>query len=225
MCGRVNQSSKTSVYASMFDAVPVPGVKPRYNLNPTEEITICRMNGMRKLLRVRWGLIPHWSKEPKTKYSTHNAVSESVATSNAYRDAFKRNQRCLIPVDGFYEWKGDKSPKQPYYIHHGDNQPFALAGFWDHWEGKWEGKHMILDSCTILTTEPNKLVGTIYNRMPVVIDANDYERWLNPGLSSKDMISLFQTRDYEGFEAYPISKRINNPKIDEASLTERIIVS
>ena len=209
----------------MLDAVPVPGVKPRFNLSPTEEITICRMNSLKKLHRVRWGLIPHWSKEPNTKYSTHNAVSEDIAKSNAYRDAYRRNQRCLIPIDGFYEWQGTKPPKQPYYIHRSDNQPFTLAGFWDQWEGEWEGKHITLDSCTILTTEPNKLVGTIHNRMPIVIEHQDYERWLDPTESSKDLEEMFTPRDYEGFEAYPISRAVNNASNNDSSLIDRIPIS
>jgi len=222
MCGRVNQSSKTSVYASLLDAVPVPGIKPRYNLNPTEEITVCRMNGLRKLHRMRWGLIPHWAKTLKFSYRTHNAISEDVATSNAYRDAFKRNQRCLIPIDGYYEWKGAKPPKQPFYIHRSDNKPFALAGFWDHWEGQWEGTETEIESCTILTTNPNSLVGTIHDRTPVVIEEQDYEQWLDPSQNSQDLIGLFELRDYEGFEAHPISFKLNNPRNDDPSVIERI---
>jgi len=217
MCGRLTQSSKTSDYARLLDAVPLVDAQPTYNLAPSQPITICRMNGKRTLLQVKWGLIPFWAQESKTGYSMINARAETVATKPAFREAYKK-RRCLIPTDGFYEWKAMKPAKQPYFIHRADNKPFALAGLWEHWEKEGEK----IESAAIIVTTANQLMKPIHDRMPVVIDPDDFERWLNPENMGDTVADLLVAHDEEGFEAYPISTAVNKPSNNNQSITERI---
>lgn len=218
MCGRLTQSSKSAEYASLFEAVTRLDARPSYNLAPSQPITICRMNGERSLLQVRWGLIPHWAKEAKTGYNMINARAETVATKPAYRDAYKK-RRCLIPTDGFYEWR-QTTPKQPFFIHREDNHPFALAGIWEHWE---KGDD-IIETAAIIVTEGNKLMVPIHDRMPVIIEPKDFEIWLNPEQDAKELSGLLVPHDEKGFEAYPISAAVNKPSNNDPSLIERIVI-
>ena len=216
MCGRLTQSSKTSDYARMLDAEALIDARPTYNLAPSQPITICRMDDGRKLLQVKWGLIPFWAKEAKTGYNMINARAETVATKPAFREAYKK-RRCLIPTDGFYEWK-QTTPKQPFFIHRLDGQPFALAGLWEHWEKDGE----VIESGAIIVTEGNKLMSPIHDRMPVIIDPENFNRWLDPGVSSDAVADLLVPHDEYGFEAYPISTAVNKPANNNPSLIERI---
>jgi putative SOS response-associated peptidase YedK len=217
MCGRLTQSSKTIDYARMLDAVPSMTAKPSYNVAPSQAITICRMNSERTLLQVRWGLIPFWAKDTKTGYSMINARAETVATKPAYRSAFKK-RRCLIPTDGFYEWRSMDSGKQPYFIHREDKQPFALAGLWEHWEK--EGQ--VVESCTIIVTSANKILSPIHDRMPVIIDPENFQWWLDPELDGKELSGLLVPHAESGFEAYPINTAVNKPANNDSGLIERI---
>jgi putative SOS response-associated peptidase YedK len=132
--------------------------------------------GERELTTMRWGLVPYWSKDGKASFSTINAKSETVATSPAFREAWK-TRRCLVPVDWFYEWqKLDEKTKQPYAIAMKGDGMFAFAGLWEKWKDKTTGQ--VLRTYTILTTDPNELMEPIHNRMPVIIPPKDYERWM-----------------------------------------------
>jgi putative SOS response-associated peptidase YedK len=218
MCGRLTQSSKSADYARLFDAVTRLDARPSYNLAPSQPITICRMNGERSLLQVRWGLIPHWAKEAKTGYSMINARAETMADKPAYRAAFKK-RRCLIPTDGFYEWHAGGSRKQPYFIHRSDRRPFALGGIWEHWEKEGE----IIESCAIIVTTANQVLAPIHDRMPVIIDPEDFERWLDPEQDGKALTGLLAPHDEEGYEAYPIGTAVNKPANNDPSLIERVM--
>ena len=217
MCGRLTQSSKTIDYARMLDAVPSMTAKPSYNVAPSQPITICRMNGERTLLQVRWGLIPFWAKDTKTGYSMINARAETVATKPAYRSAFKK-RRCLIPTDGFYEWQARDSGKQPYFIHREDKQPFALAGLWEH----WEKDEQLIESCTIIVTSANKVLSPIHDRMPVIIDPENFQSWLDPERDGNELTGLLVPHAESGFEAYPISTAVNKPTNNDPGLIARV---
>ena len=132
MCGRFVQYSNTEVYASAFAVETLFEARPRYNLAPTQAVLAVRTgeNGVRELVPLRWGLVPSWSKGPDNRYSMINARAETVDTKPAYRNAFKR-RRCLIPSEGFYEWKADKGKKTPFLIRREDGEPFGMAGLWD----------------------------------------------------------------------------------------------
>jgi putative SOS response-associated peptidase YedK len=180
----------------------------RFNIAPGQNVLIVRpSNSAYEAVPVKWGLVPSWSKEPKTEYSTINARSEKAATSPAFRSAFK-HRRCLVPADGFYEWQaltGSKT-KRPYYIHMADGSPFAFAGLWERWEREGQS----LDSCTIMTTEPNALMAKIHNRMPVILDPKDYRAWM--AIDNDDPGALLKPFPAVQMHADRISTRVNSPK-------------
>ena len=152
MCGRFVQYSDPDIYASHFHAVTLFDAKPRYNLAPTQPVLVVRQSDeTRELVSLRWGLVPSWSKGPDNRYSMINARAETVDTKPAYRNAFKY-RRCLIPAEGFYEWKKDGRGKTPFLIRRKNGAPFGMAGLWERWHGK---DNETIESCTIIVTEAN----------------------------------------------------------------------
>lgn len=162
MCGRFSNHTPAQIYGKIFRAGgPFPEVSRRYNIAPppTDEVLTCRQtNDGRRLVLFRWGLVPYWAKDTKIGYSTINARAETVATKPAFRDAFRR-RRCLIAADGFYEWQDAKPRKQPYHIRLRGGEPFAFGGLWERWQA--EGQEPLY-SCTLIVTEPNRLVAPLH---------------------------------------------------------------
>jgi putative SOS response-associated peptidase YedK len=218
MCGRFTQTALER-YAELFGASAGIFLRPSYNIAPSQQIVVCRRvdMGWRELVLLRWGLIPHWAKDPRTGYSMINARAETVADKPAYRDAFKK-RRCLIPTDGFYEWKPGKPRKQPYFIHRQDGEPFAFAGLWEHWEQ--EG--YAIDSCTIIVTQANKLITPIHDRMPVILPPEHFEQWLDPGQNKDALLSLLKPCADREMEAYPVGLAVNKPENNGPGLIERV---
>lgn len=220
MCGRFSQVGPSAAYAELFgvdDSEP-GGPDARYNLAPTESAWACALgrDGRRHLQVLRWGLVPHWSKGPDSRYSMINARAETVHRKPAYRDAF-RHRRCVIPADGFYEWRPLARGKQPYYIRRKDGRPMAFAGLWEHWKDRESGE--VIDSCTIIVTDPNELVRPIHDRMPVILEPEAFERWLEPQARDlQALLALLRPAPGEGLEAYPVSKAVNNPRNDGPEL-------
>ena len=178
MCGRYTLKTPVERLAEKFSLADLPPMtlKPRYNIAPSQPVAVIRLlpdDSDLKLAMLQWGLIPAWVKDPAKALKPINAKAETVAEKPTFRDAF-RHRRCLIPADGFYEWKQEGSRKWPVYIRMKDQEPFAFAGLWECWEGQ-EGKAKAIESCTILTTEPNDLLAPIHNRMPVILYPKDYE--------------------------------------------------
>ena len=167
MCGRYFLHSNADKLAKLFGEMPMPPLEARYNIAPTQPVPIVRQdhNGRREMVLVRWGLIPAWSKGPDSRFSMINARVETVAQKPAYRNAF-RYRRCLLPADGFYEWRSAGGKKQPFVLRPSDGRPLALAGLWEHWQDA-DGNE--LASCTILVGEANAQVRAVHERMPVVI--------------------------------------------------------
>ena len=161
---------------------------PRYNIAPTQLVPVVRQKPkepVRVVSLVRWGLIPLWAKDPSVAAGTINARSETASTKPAFADPLKF-RRCLIPADGFYEWKRASGPKQPYCFEVGDGELFAFAGLWDRWKsanGDW------IRSCSILTTTPNAVTSAVHDRMPVILDRGNYDLWLDPGMNNVDVVS------------------------------------
>jgi putative SOS response-associated peptidase YedK len=158
--------------AKQFQLDDVADLAPRYNIAPTQDVAVVRLNPStekRELSMLRWGLIPFWAEDPKVGYSTINARAETVATKPSFREAFKK-RRCLVVADGFYEWQRTDGQKQPYLIHLKDNSPFAFAGLWERWR---KGEQAI-ESCSIIVTEPNAVLEPIHDRMPVILSPEDY---------------------------------------------------
>jgi putative SOS response-associated peptidase YedK len=216
MCGRYRLSRKKQIIEEYFDCVSgEEDWSPRYNIAPTQPIPVIRQNpknNVRELSLMRWGLIPHWAKEPSIAASTINAKSETAATKPAFHDPLKF-RRCLIPADGFYEWKRTARGKQPYCFEVGGGELFAFAGLWDGWKdstGQW------IKTCSILTTTPNAVTATVHDRMPVILHPDCYDRWLDPGMQNVATISEF-LKPYEAgsMGSYPVSTRINQVGNDD----------
>jgi putative SOS response-associated peptidase YedK len=178
----------------------------RYNVAPSTNIPVIRqVDGERTLSLLHWGLVPCWAKDIKIGYKMINARAETVATKPAFRSAYK-TRRCLIPASGFYEWKREANPKIPHFIHRRDDEPMAFAGLWE----SCEIEDGIVESCTIITTTPNELMAQLHNRMPVILDSQDFDWWMT---GSRDEIGqLLEPCPSDELEAYPISRQVNNPR-------------
>jgi putative SOS response-associated peptidase YedK len=187
-------------------------LKPRYNITPSQDIPIIRdTETEREMAMARWGLIPSWSKESKSKYSTINARIESVAEKPTYRTPFKR-RRCLIPADGFYEWKVVNGKKIPHYIRMRDSSVFAFAGLWDRWEGE-EGR---IESCTIIVMPSNEIMKPIHERMPAIIAPAHYDWWLDSRVTDKQEIMPYLTSAPSiHLITHPVSTWVNLPRNDD----------
>jgi putative SOS response-associated peptidase YedK len=156
---------------------------------------------------MRWGLVPSWAKDPSTGYKTINARAETVATTAWFREPFK-SQRCLIPADGFYEWVRNGKTKQPYCFEVNDGELFAFAGLWDRWRNP-QGD--VVESCTILTTTPNSLLADIHDRMPVILNPDHYDLWLDPAFRNTASVSeMLKPFDATIMRRYPVSARVNH---------------
>lgn len=220
MCGRFTLRTPAKEIAQLFD-VTVPDFDPRYNIAPSQDVAAIRFDlekEKREFAFLQWNFVPSWSDEPKTKYSMINARAETVAEKRSFRSAF-RKRRCLILADGFYEWQKREGKKQPYYLHMKGDQPFAFAGLWEHWKGGGDE----LESCTIIVTEPNELLKPIHDRMPVILDPNDYDQWLDPELSDTERLQkLLRPYRSKEMEAYPVSTLVNKPTNDVEKCVEPV---
>jgi putative SOS response-associated peptidase YedK len=223
MCGRYKLSRRKQVVEEYFDAVSdEPDWAPRYNIAPTQPIAVIRQNPkepIRELSLMRWGLIPSWAKDSSGAAKMINARSETASTKPAFRDALKF-RRCLIPADGFYEWKRDGKTKQPYCFEVNDGSLFAFAGLWERWKnpsGEW------IKTCSILTTTPNAVTAPVHDRMPVILDPDGYDLWLDPGMTNvdaaSDLLKLFDARLMHGF---PVSTRINSVVNDDGECSKPV---
>ena len=193
----------------------LPIFTPRYNIAPTQQVLAIRQRGeVREAVELQWGLIPSWADDPKIGNRLINARADTVATKPAFRQAFKR-RRCLILADGFYEWQKVGKAKQPYLIHRPDDQPFAFAGLWE----RWKGNDLVIESCTIITTEANDTLQPLHDRMPVILDEQDHDRWLD---SDADAEALLRPAPDELLETYPVSTQVNKPAQAGPELIERI---
>jgi putative SOS response-associated peptidase YedK len=222
MCGRFTLRTNPSDLVEIFALLREPELTPRFNIAPTSQVAVVRQVGKaRELSSVRWGIVPTWSKDPKAGPPLINARGKTVATKPAFRSAFKK-RRCLIPADGFYEWKkvGNPKVKQPYYIRLAKDQPFAFAGLWDFWRG---GDGELLESATIVTCKPNSLMATLHDRMPVILADEDYDRWLDSKNENvEELQSLLRPYPAEEMTAIPISTYVNSTKNQGSECIERM---
>ncbi len=217
MCGRYALFSDPERIRVHFGLREVPPLPPRYNIAPSQEVPGVRHREERELAMLRWGLIPSWAKDIKTGYRMVNARAETVAQRPAFRAAFRR-RRCLLPADGFYEWQARGRYKQPYFIRRKDGDLMAFAGLWEHWEGEGE----VIESCTLIVTDANPLLRPIHDRMPVIIDRADYDRWLLPTEDFAGLLALLRPYPEGALEAYPVSPYVNNPRHDDPRCIEPI---
>ena len=222
MCGRFTQERPTSDLAEIFaaeDLADAPGA--RFNVAPTDEAAVVVEREERRAIKVyRWGLIPHWADSPKIGNRMFNARAETLTTSPAFRDAFRR-RRCLVPVDSFFEWRREGTVRQPFRIVRTDSRPLALAGLWSGWRDPETDE--VRRTFTIITTTPNDLMRPIHNRMPVVLAEEAWDLWLDTGLADPgELQGLLVPAADADLEAYPVSRAVNNVRNDGPSLIERL---
>ena len=224
MCGRVIQSSGPLRYA-IVDGMNVRADRlhnypPRWNGAPSQDLLVIRRNhrtGEISLDPLRWGLIPYWCADPKGGRKPINAKCETVGDLPTFREAY-RKRRCLVPVDGFFEWKAIKGrAKQPYAIAMKDGAPFAIAGIWENWKEPASGEW--IRSFSIITTDANALVADIHERMPLILAREHYVRWLGEDADPRDLMRPFPA---EPMRMWPISTRVNKPENDDPSIIEPI---
>jgi len=216
MCGRFTLKSprRLGSWATGDAHLPPPTLLPRYNIAPSQEIlAITELENERQLSVFVWGLIPSWSNEPK---GFINARSETLELKPSFSESFDR-RRCLIPADGFYEWKRKGKSKQPHYFQLLDESQFAFAGIWD----RWQRNGVTITSCSIITTAPNELLAGIHDRMPVMLKPEAQRRWLSdaPPERLMELLVPFPTGEMKSF---PVSQQVNHAKIDEPSLVEPV---
>jgi len=215
MCGRFALPTPEEL-AGHFNLKNTFKLEPRYNIAPSQDIVAMRSipdTTEREFVLLRWGFIPFWAKDTKIGYKMINARSETVADKPAFRAAF-RHRRCLIPAAGFFEWSHKAKTKHPYYIKLKESNILAFAGLWEHWEGD-SGE--TVESCTIITTEANKTVRNIHDRMPVIISPELYDNWLAPEARMKDILSLLKPFPDTKMRAYPVGMEVNSPRNDNPS--------
>ena len=188
-----------------------------YNVAPSQEVlAIARMGGANVLDKYHWGLVPFWAKDITIGYKMINARMESVATKPSFREAFKK-RRCLIPADGFFEWKGKKGDKQPMFITTPDASPFAFAGLWENWHDKHH-PDTAYRSCTIITRDAEGAVSELHHRMPVILHPDAYGPWLDPKNHNPDALSaILQTRYLTELVFHPVAKQVNAARINDPS--------
>jgi len=195
---------------------------PRYNVAPGQDIVAvrqCATEPRRSFSRVRWGLIPSWAKEPSIGYKMLNARAESVAERPAFREPL-RSQRCLIPADGFFEWRREGKQKLPFCFTPTGEQVFAFAGLWDRWRTP---KGEVIESCTIITTAPNSLMQDVHDRMPVILPPEEYDLWLDPGFTHvAELQALLKPYPAGAMRRYRVSQRVNHVANDDAECIAEI---
>jgi len=215
MCGRFTLIAPGEAVAELFHLPEIPPLEARFNIAPTQPVAAVRVSlksESRELTYFHWGLIPRWAKDPAIGSRMINARSETAAEKPSFRSAFKY-RRCLVPTDGFYEWQKVNGRKQPVRIQVEDGGIFAIAGLWEHWISQ-DGSE--IESCTLLTTEPNDTMRPIHNRMPVILPPDDFDLWLDPAVQKADQVQhLLRPYQAGGMRHYPVSTHVNNPRNDD----------
>jgi putative SOS response-associated peptidase YedK len=225
MCGRFVSASSPDEIARYFDAeAPEALLEPSYNVAPTNDVyAVLNDGGVRRLDAFHWGLVPIWAKDPRQGSKMINARAETLAAKNAYKPAFKR-RRCIIPADGFYEWKkipGQKT-KEPHFIHRPDGEPLAFAGLWEVWRGP-DKQGDPLRSCTIVTTSANETMEPLHDRMPVILPASAWEEWLDPANDDLETLGkLLVPAPPEVIVTHPVSTEVNSVRNKGAELIEPV---
>jgi putative SOS response-associated peptidase YedK len=224
MCGRFVQASSPRLLAEHFHvdevALDAP-VTPSYNVAPRADVlTVVERDGIRRLGRMRWGLVPSWAPDPTGGDRMINARAESLGEKPAFRAALER-RRCIVPADGFYEWRATGGPKQPMYLRDPSGSPLAFAGLWEVWRNPEEPDPIPLRTCTIVTTSANATVAPIHDRMPVVLDPSVWKVWLAGDEDPAFLASLLQPAPDGLLHPHPVSTRVNRAANDDPTLIER----
>lgn len=224
MCGRFTLFSEPGDLAKLFevDQVATGALPPRYNVAPTQEVYAVAQtsDGERRLGTLRWGFVPFWADEPRS--GPINARAETLSEKPMFRDAFTR-KRCIIPADGFYEWREDPQTgvKVPHYVRRANGEPLAFAGLWSTWHPKDDGEAEPLRTCVIVTTDAEDWLREIHPRMPVALPRGSWDGWLDPNeddpAALDDMLRSVEVNDLEGYE---VSTEVNNARNEGAHLID-----
>ncbi len=222
MCGRYTLHHKPEEIVERFDVEPLEEydeyLSPRYNIAPSQIVPVIRQSrlddGTREMAGCKWGLIPFWAKDPKIGNNLINAKAETIAEKSSFKHSFAK-RRCLIPADGFYEWqKRGKAPSQPIYVRRRDGGLFAFAGLWEKWRSP-DGE--TIESCTIVTIEPNAFISKFHHRMAAILKPEDEAVWIDPESKIEDLSRVLLPYDSEDLEAFPVSRTVNSPANEDPS--------
>lgn len=222
MCGRFALWNPPGIISRYFKVSVPLDLSPRYNIAPGQQVLAIRQKAdqPREAVRFKWGLIPEWARDASIGYNLINARAESVASKPAFKTAFK-SQRCLIPASGFYEWKQESDSKQPFLIVPERDEIFALAGVFSTWPDPQANAEIA--SCAILTTEANSRLQPIHHRMPVIVDFNDYNKWLDPHIMDEAVLSpIMKPFPSELLTCYRVSSAVNDTRNENASVIEPV---
>jgi putative SOS response-associated peptidase YedK len=222
MCGRYRLSRRAEILAVYYAEYEGLDWDARYNIAPTQSVPVIRQDAkepVRRASLMRWGLIPSWAKDAAIGGRMINARAETAPEKPAFKDSLQR-RRCLIPADGFYEWQRTGKNKQAFCFELVDRQPFAFAGLWDCWRGPHQA---VLETCTILTTTPNRLLTDVHDRMPVILPPDSYDLWLDPGFrDTAAAVEMLTPFDAMLMRRYPVSERVNNVANDGPECSEPV---
>jgi putative SOS response-associated peptidase YedK len=235
MCGRFTLATPADEWAALFRLDEVPDVAPRFNIAPTQDVQVVRTPAglrehpglhlapagsplPREVATMRWGLVPHWARDTGSSQPLINARSETVAEKPSFRDSY-RNRRCLIVADGFYEWQVAGRRKQPYWIGLSDARPFGFAGLWDRWKAE-DGS--IVESCAILTIEANDALRSLHDRMPVIVDPEHFNLWMDPDTIPWELEPLLKPRPEDDIQFFPVSTHVNYVANDDRLCMEPV---
>jgi len=220
MCGRYDLQATSEDLLEAFRLLRTPSdFSPRYNIAPTQGVIAVRgAEGANEAVLLRWGLIPFWAKDAKIAARMINARAETIQEKPAFRTAFRR-RRCLVPASGFFEWKASVNrSKQPFRIHHRDDQLLAFAGLWE----SWKNAETAIESCTIITTDANELMRPIHDRMPVILRKTDWDAWLNPESSPDSLSDLLIPFGGDDLVAEPVSTVVNSVRNDSPECVKSV---
>jgi putative SOS response-associated peptidase YedK len=231
MCGRVRLASDYSeikIRLKFAANAPAPNYEPDWNKPPTAPmlVAIRSIDGERIPKMMKWGLIPHWAKDDKLAYTTFNARSEELTTKPAFKDAWKRGQRCLVVTNGFYEWKkldekGKK--KQAYAVAMADDAEMVMAGLWSTWRNPANGEEIL--SCTVLTCAPNAAMAELHDRMPMILGESYWPKWLGEEPASEpELLALLRPCPDEWLNIWPVDNRVGNVKNNDRSLVDPLVL-
>lgn len=225
MCGRIAAYTPPNKVALALDAgirvraEPEPEWRPSYNVPPARRILAVRIDkeGARSLGQFGWGLIPHWAKDPKIGSRAFNARADTVAQKPMFRSAF-RSKRCLVPVDGFYEWKREGADKRPYFFTRADENLTVFAGIWEFWEREGHG----LWTCSIITTDASPDMEDVHNRMPVILERESWTEWLSPVNQATELTELLVPARGRTLEMRPVDRAVGSVRNDRPELLAKL---
>jgi len=221
MCGRFVRHSSLDLIENTFavDDVEIDAVEARYNIAPSQPVLAVIRDQGKRLVQLHWGLVPFWAEDRSIGNRMINARAETVEKKPAFRGAF-RKRRCLVVADGFFEWKGEKGRKQPFYLTLEGDRPFGFAGIWDIWRERDTGEE--LRSCTILTTAAAASLKDIHHRMPVVLKAENRDTWLDPAAGPDRLKQILTDGFVTGFRRRPVSRQVNRVQNDNPGCIEEV---